>query len=120
MPSGRKPCKKSRRQSAEAAATYKHSKLGIPIFLGGDHAISAGTVQGLARRAAEAPRRIFRNFENIFVDLGSADAVQLCSRSRGHRPSRPGLIQSLLVVWQTVLPRRSRHRRMDRLQWTNR
>ena len=37
---------------ALSAAAYEHSGTGMPIFLGGDHAISAGTVPGLARRAA--------------------------------------------------------------------
>lgn len=41
------------RTAAEAAG------MGTPIFLGGDHAISLGTVSGLARAAAEAGRPFF-------------------------------------------------------------
>ncbi|MFP3702246.1 arginase family protein, partial [Burkholderia sp. SIMBA_013] len=33
-------------------AAYRESASAVPIFLGGDHAISAGTVAGMARRAA--------------------------------------------------------------------
>lgn len=37
-------------------AAYRESADAMPIFLGGDHALSAGTVPGLARRAAEQGR----------------------------------------------------------------
>lgn len=40
-------------------AAFTHSEASMPIFLGGDHAISAGTVPGLARRAAEIGRPLF-------------------------------------------------------------
>lgn len=45
---------------ALARAAYDASGLGqIPIFMGGDHSISAGTVSGLARRRAEEGRPLF-------------------------------------------------------------
>lgn len=44
---------------ALSAAAFEYSAAGMPIFLGGDHAISAGTVPGLARRAAEMGRPLF-------------------------------------------------------------
>lgn len=37
-------------------AAYRESADAVPIFLGGDHAISAGTVAGMARRVAETGR----------------------------------------------------------------
>nr|UVZ00155.1 hypothetical protein K4M19_00464 [Agrobacterium fabrum] len=39
-----------------SAAAYEHSNNSVPIFLGGDHTISAGTVPGIARRASENGR----------------------------------------------------------------
>lgn len=38
---------------------YRESENAMPIFLGGDHAISAGSVTGVARRAAEVGRPLF-------------------------------------------------------------
>lgn len=38
---------------------YRESADAMPIFLGGDHALSAGTVAGLSRRAAEKKRPLF-------------------------------------------------------------
>lgn len=45
--------------SAIAAAAYEAAAGAVPIFLGGDHAMSAGTLAGMARRAAEADRPLF-------------------------------------------------------------
>ncbi|WP_163267644.1 arginase [Chelativorans alearense] len=45
--------------TAIAEATYAASGEGTPIFLGGDHSISAGSVSGLARRATEIGRPLF-------------------------------------------------------------
>lgn len=42
-----------------AEVAYRESDGAIPIFLGGDHAISAGTVAGIARRAAAIGRPLF-------------------------------------------------------------
>jgi len=42
-------------QSA-ASTAFEFSSSGMPIFLGGDHAIAAGTVSGMARRAAAKGR----------------------------------------------------------------
>lgn len=38
---------------------YRESDGAMPIFIGGDHALSAGTVAGLARRAAHIGRPLF-------------------------------------------------------------
>jgi arginase len=41
-------------------AGYKAGADGsVPIFLGGDHAVSAGSIAGVARRAAEGPHPLF-------------------------------------------------------------
>ena len=44
---------------ALASAAYSASDGAMPIFLGGDHSLSAGTLSGVARRAAEAGRPLF-------------------------------------------------------------
>jgi arginase len=44
---------------AIAEAAYYASGDGIPIFIGGDHSLSAGSMTGLARRAAEDNRELF-------------------------------------------------------------
>ncbi|SJZ69657.1 arginase [Consotaella salsifontis] len=42
-----------------AETAWRESADAMPIFLGGDHALSAGTVSGMARRAAELGRPLF-------------------------------------------------------------
>lgn len=44
---------------AIAEAAYRASGEGMPIFIGGDHSLSAGSMTGLARRAAEEGREFF-------------------------------------------------------------
>ncbi len=44
---------------AIAEAAYQASGEGMPIFIGGDHSLSAGSMTGLARRAAEEGRELF-------------------------------------------------------------
>ncbi len=44
---------------AIAEAAYRASGEGLPIFIGGDHSLSAGSMTGLARRAAEEGRELF-------------------------------------------------------------
>ncbi|MGX5830903.1 arginase [Mesorhizobium sp. 43Arga] len=61
--------------SAIAAAAYAASKDAMPIFLGGDHSISAGTVSGLARRAAEAGRPLFVLWLDAHPDFHTLDTT---------------------------------------------
>ncbi|GAB5507300.1 MAG: arginase [Rhizobiaceae bacterium] len=44
---------------ALSAAAYEASDGAMPIFMGGDHSLSAGTLAGLVRRAAEQDRKLF-------------------------------------------------------------
>lgn len=60
---------------ALSAAAYEHSKAGMPIFLGGDHAISAGTVPGLTRRAAEQGRPLFVLWLDAHTDFHSLETT---------------------------------------------
>ncbi|KAA0970386.1 arginase [Aureimonas fodinaquatilis] len=54
---------------AIAAKAYEASADGLPIFLGGDHSISAGSVSGLARRAAEQGKPFFVLWMDAHSDL---------------------------------------------------
>src|SRR5258708_39260025 len=45
--------------TAIAETAYAAAEDAMPIFLGGDHSISAGTVSGVAQRAAERGRPLF-------------------------------------------------------------
>lgn len=60
---------------ALSAAAYEHSQASIPIFLGGDHAISAGTVPGLSRRAAELGRPLFVLWLDAHTDFHNLDTT---------------------------------------------
>ncbi|HST95701.1 MAG TPA: arginase family protein, partial [Microvirga sp.] len=44
---------------AIAEAAYQASGDGMPIFIGGDHSLSAGSMTGVARRATEEGRELF-------------------------------------------------------------
>ncbi len=54
---------------------YRESAEGMPIFLGGDHAMSAGTVAGVARRAAEKGRPLFVLWLDAHTDFHSLDST---------------------------------------------
>ncbi|HEY4191978.1 MAG TPA: arginase [Mesorhizobium sp.] len=61
--------------AALADAAYAASAGGMPIFLGGDHAISAGTVSGLSRRAAETGRPLFVLWLDAHPDFHTLDST---------------------------------------------
>ena len=44
---------------ALASAAFEASPDGLPIFLGGDHSLSAGTLAGMSRRAAAEQRELY-------------------------------------------------------------
>ncbi|MBW6422379.1 arginase [Rhizobium sp. XQZ8] len=54
---------------------YRESAEGMPIFLGGDHAISAGTVAGISRRAAETGRPLFVLWLDAHTDFHTLDTT---------------------------------------------
>nr|WP_113218646.1 arginase family protein [Agrobacterium sp. fls2-241-TYG-188a] len=58
-----------------SAAAYEHSDDALPIFLGGDHAISAGTVAGLAKRAAERGKPLFVLWLDAHTDFHSLETT---------------------------------------------
>ncbi|WP_136621642.1 MULTISPECIES: arginase [Mesorhizobium] len=60
---------------AIAEAAYAASEDAMPIFLGGDHSISAGTVSGLARRAAQTGRPLFVLWLDAHPDFHTLDTT---------------------------------------------
>lgn len=48
----------------------------LPIFMGGDHSMSAGTVPGVARRAAEEGRPLFVLWLDAHPDLHTLDTTE--------------------------------------------
>ncbi|MFN4129728.1 MAG: arginase [Paracoccaceae bacterium] len=60
---------------ALAEAAYAASDGAMPVFLGGDHSLSAGTVAGVARRAAEAGRPLFVLWLDAHPDFHTLDTT---------------------------------------------
>jgi arginase len=58
-----------------AETAYRESGDGLPIFLGGDHALSAGSVAGVARRADEQKRPLFVLWLDAHTDFHSLDST---------------------------------------------
>ncbi|MFD1745617.1 arginase [Rhizobium helianthi] len=58
-----------------ADAAYRESAEGMPIFLGGDHALSAGSVSGLARRAALLNRPLFVLWLDAHTDFHTLETT---------------------------------------------
>lgn len=52
-------------------AAYAASAEGMPVFMGGDHSLSAGTVAGMARRARETDRPLFVLWLDAHTDFHS-------------------------------------------------
>jgi arginase len=60
---------------ALAEAAYAASEGAMPVFLGGDHSLSAGTVAGIARRAAEVGRPLFLLWLDAHPDFHTLDTT---------------------------------------------
>jgi arginase len=61
--------------TAIAQTAYAASAGAMPIFLGGDHSISAGTLAGIARRAAEQGRPLFVLWLDAHPDFHTLDTT---------------------------------------------
>ncbi|MGO4839102.1 arginase family protein, partial [Rhizobiaceae sp. 2RAB30] len=61
--------------AAIAENAYDASAGTMPIFLGGDHSISAGTLAGVARRAAEEGRPLFVLWLDAHPDFHTLDTT---------------------------------------------
>jgi len=55
---------------------YLESAAAMPIFLGGDHALSAGTVAGLSRRASEQGRPLFVLWLDAHTDFHTLETTK--------------------------------------------
>jgi arginase len=63
--------------AAAAEAAYRHSASeAFPVFMGGDHSISAGTVAGIARRAREGGKRPFVLWLDAHSDFHTLETTQ--------------------------------------------
>jgi arginase len=61
---------------ALAKAAYEASADGMPIFMGGDHSLSAGTVAGIARRADENGKPLFVLWLDAHTDFHTLDTTE--------------------------------------------
>jgi arginase len=59
-----------------AQAAYEAAGDGTPIFLGGDHSLSAGSMTGLSRRAAEEDRPFFVLWLDSHPDFHTLETTQ--------------------------------------------
>jgi arginase len=59
-----------------AEATYQASREGMPIVLGGDHSLAAGTLSGLSRRAAEMGCELFVLWLDAHPDFHTLDSTR--------------------------------------------
>jgi len=55
---------------------YEEKKLGFPIFMGGDHAMSAGTVAGIKRYADEINKPLFVLWLDAHSDFHTLDSTK--------------------------------------------
>ena len=60
---------------AISEAAYRESEEGFPIFLGGDHLLAAGTVPGIARRAAAMGRKQFVLWLDAHTDFHTLETT---------------------------------------------
>lgn len=91
------------------AVAFRESAEGMPIFLGGDHALSAGTVAGLARRAAALEKPLFVLWLDAHTDLHSLDTTEsgnLHGVPVAYFTGRPGFEGYLPTLAAPVAPQR--------------
>lgn len=89
---------------------YEASEDAIPFFLGGDHSISAGTVAGMARRAAERGQPLFVLWLDAHTDfhtLDSSDSGNLHGVPLAYATGQPGFEGYFPPLTARVDPRRT-------------
>ncbi len=80
-------------ETVEKAAFDAAERFNFPIFLGGDHSMSAGSVAGLARHAAQGDRPLFVLWLDAHPDLHtlqSTESGHLHGTSVAYFTGRPG------------------------------
>jgi arginase len=78
---------------AIAEACYAAGESGMPIVLGGDHSLAAGTLAGFNRRAAEAGRPLFVLWLDAHPDFHTLDTTRsgnLHGVAMAYATGRPG------------------------------
>ncbi len=92
---------------ALAKAAYEAGADAMPIFLGGDHSISAGTLSGVARRAAERRRPLFvRGSTPTRFPRVETPAAATCTGAAGLCGGLPGFRGYFPELAAPVDPRR--------------
>lgn len=89
-------------------AAYAASAEGMPIFLGGDHALSAGTVPGMARRAKEMGKPLFVLWLDAHTDfhsLATTESGNLHGTPVAYFTGRPGFDGHFPPLATTVDPK---------------
>lgn len=61
---------------ALSEAALRESEGAMPVFMGGDHALSAGTVRGMAARAAQMNRPLFVLWLDAHTDFHTLDTTE--------------------------------------------
>lgn len=61
---------------ALSEAAFRESEGAMPVFMGGDHALSAGTVRGMAARAAQMNRPLFVLWLDAHTDFHTLDTTE--------------------------------------------
>ncbi len=78
---------------ALAAAAEEHAPNGMPIFMGGDHALALGTVAGMAAHHAKSDRPFFVLWLDAHSDINTpetTDSGNLHGTPIGYVTERPG------------------------------
>lgn len=89
-------------------AAFRASAHGMPIFLGGDHAVSAGSITGMSRRAAAEGRPLFVLWLDSHPDFHTLDSTtsgHLHGVPMAYATGRPGFTPYFPEVVHPVDPR---------------
>ena len=90
-----------------AEVAFAESAEGMPVFMGGDHSLSAGTVAGLARRAALLGRPLFVLWLDAHPDfhsLHSTESGNIHGTPVAYVTGQPGFAGGLPTLAATVEP----------------
>jgi arginase len=91
-----------------AAIAFEASGVGLPIFLGGDHSLSAGTLAGMSRRAVTEGRELFVLWLDAHPDFHTLDTTvsgHLHGVPMAYVTGRPGFSGYLPELASPVDPR---------------